>query len=197
MVSVSVSIARSAEAIASGVAFSAMDNPTEPNVGLQGGILSNTLGFAAPSTHQRDHVIFEWLRQVRPLDPRLVAAMRLARDEALLRTTAESVAADVKLMIVNGERIALSQIEAARAGAIADRDDFWPAIEKMRQHHRADHVLVNLVDLELGRSRLAVSTGWVRSLLSERYGLVFDSDTVWAEEIFLRKTHLVPLLMGG
>jgi manganese-dependent inorganic pyrophosphatase len=162
---------------------------------LLGGIVSNTLGFAAPSTCERDRVMYAWLEQTGVMEPDILAAMRVARDEALSAPTTALLDADVKIVVAQGERIALSQLEASGCSSIADRPDFWSAADEVRRARRAAHIVVNLVDLQVGASRIAVAPGPVRSRLIDRYALVFHDGTGWSREIFLRKTHLVPLLV--
>lgn len=165
---------------------------------LGAGILSNTLDFRAPSTTNRDRLAFGWVQAHAAWPPTLGTEMYEARGRLLSGSTLRVLDADVKLFRTkDGRCAAISQVEAANASVIAERDDLKEALAAVTALRRADTVVVNLVDLSVGRSLLICPDKWTRAVLEEQYGVVFDPQhRAWADGLFLRKTHLVPTLIA-
>lgn len=168
--------------------------PVEVAVVLQGGILSNTLDFAAPSTTERDKAAFAELDALTGRGDEIRSAMQAERARFVEGPTRHIIAADLKSFDEGHSRLGMSQLEAPGASAVAGRDDFWEAYALEKEARRLDVLLVNLADLAASASVLAVSDPTWQHRLSREYGIVFEHGLAWTAEIFLRKTHLVPLM---
>ena len=162
------------------------------------GILSNTLDFKAPSTTDRDRQAFDWVRENSTWPADLAVELSEARKRLLDGSTIEILNADVKLFQVEGDRcLAMSQLEAANSSLIGGRGDLVEALAALAELRGADAVIVNLADLSIGRSLLLSPDEWVCQKLTRRFGVTFDAEhRGWADGLFLRKTHLVPTLVG-
>jgi inorganic pyrophosphatase/exopolyphosphatase len=110
-------------------------------------------------------------------------------------TTSDILSSDVKIFRDRAERLGMSQVEAPGASLISRRDDFWQSYKRELACRRVDVLVVNLADLAASASVIAVSDREWQERLSRRYGLTFYDGLAWTSELFLRKTHLVPLLM--
>lgn len=163
---------------------------------LQGGILSNTLEFAAPSTTGRDQAAFNRLDAVTGCGDELGALLHAARARFVQGPTESIIAADVKTFNHRGLRLGMSQLEAPGAAAIVERVDFWPAYRTVRSAKGLDVLIVNLADLAASASVLAVSDPAWQTRLARRYDISFDDGVGWTDEVFLRKTHLLPMLIA-
>ncbi|MEV4754224.1 hypothetical protein AB0J86_03795 [Micromonospora sp. NPDC049559] len=64
----------------------------------------------------------------------------------------------------------------------------------MRRAGEFDVLIVNLADLAASASLLAVTDPVWQARLARRFGVSFTDGAGWADGLFLRKTHLVPLL---
>ncbi|MEH1164124.1 DHHA2 domain-containing protein [Micromonospora sp. CPCC 205539] len=163
---------------------------------LQGGILSNTLEFVAPSTTGRDRAAINRLDVLTGCGDELAALLRAARARFVEGPTEAIIAADIKTFDHRGLQLGLSQLEAPGASTIARRSDFWPAYHRVRSTRGLDVLVVNLADLAASASVLAVSDPAWQARLAKRHGISFDAGVGWTGEVFLRKTHLVPMLIG-
>lgn len=162
------------------------------------GILSNTLDFKAPSTTDRDRQAFDWVRENSAWPAALAIELSNARERLLDGSTVDILNADVKLFQIDGDRcLAMSQLEVANASLIAERSDLVESLAALAALRNADAVVVNLADLSIGRSLLLSSDEWVCETLTRRFGVTFDAKhRGWTDGLFLRKTHLVPALIG-
>ncbi|MEO3822006.1 DHH family phosphoesterase [Plantactinospora sp. B24E8] len=161
---------------------------------LQGGILSNTLEFVAPSTTARDRAAYDRLDTLTSCGDTLATRLRAARARLVDGPTEAVLAADVKVFTHRVARLGLAQLEAPGASALADRDDFWPAYHRVRGRLGLDVLVVNLADLAASASLLAVTDPDWQQRIARRYGIGFAAGVGWTGELFLRKTHLVPML---
>lgn len=165
---------------------------------LGAGILSNTLDFRAPSTTDRDRHAFTWVQQHARWPAALTAKIYKARERLLDGSTLQILDVDVKLFRASDDRcLAMSQLETANASLIGERNDLAEALAALAERRQADAVLVNLADLSIGRSLLISPDEWVQQTLEQRFGVKFDPQhRGWTGSLFLRKTHLVPALVG-
>ena len=161
---------------------------------LQGGILSNTLDFIAPSTTERDRTAFARLDVITGRGAELRQVLHEERANFVNGTTSEILSSDVKVFHDHTETLGMSQIEAPGASTISRRDNFWESYDRESARLGLDVLLVNLADLAASVSVIAVSDRKWQERLNREYGLTFNGGLAWTSELFLRKTHLVPLL---
>ncbi|WP_326943230.1 DHH family phosphoesterase [Amycolatopsis sp. NBC_01307] len=161
---------------------------------LQGGILSNTLDFVAPSTTERDRAAFARLDEMTGRGAELRQVLREERAAFINGTTSDILSSDVKVFRDSTTTIGMSQVEAPGASLIIQRDDFWESYDRESARLGLDILVVNLADLTASMSVIAVSDRRWQQRLNLEYRLVFDGGLAWTSELFLRKSHLVPLL---
>jgi manganese-dependent inorganic pyrophosphatase len=159
------------------------------------GILSNTLDFMAPSTTERDRQAYERLAYESPLQTELRTAISLSREAFLQGTTREIVNRDSKIFSTPHGLVFLSQLEAAGAASLLGRGDLVEELRRATQKEGARFGLLNLVDLSLGGSVLVATENAVWEFLSSVPLRLTEFHVGWADELLLRKTHLVPALM--
>lgn len=161
-------------------------------------VLSNTLDFSAPSATDRDWAAMEWLNVRTALPPDLLAVMRQGRAALLEGSTLSVLSSDVKVFVRrDGSQLAMCQIEAPNAASLGTRPGVSEILDEVARNTGSIAALANLVDTALGRSLLICSNEQIKSELRAIFNVSFDSnDLAWTEEIYLRKTHLVPGLIG-
>lgn len=165
---------------------------------LVAAVLSNTLDLAAPTTTPRDESSIRWIGLQSASENALRKSLRQGREVLIAGETPDVLCADVKLYSsADGRSLAISQVEGPSVAALLNRGDLHAGLRTLEERSAPADVLVNLVDTGLQRSVLICSSLHVRNQLTNSFGLHFDLDGVsWTEEIFLRKTHLVPALVG-
>jgi hypothetical protein len=90
--------------------------------------------------------------------------------------------------------MAISQVEAPGVSSLALSERVLGQIDLCAARMRVDVFIVNFVDLTLGRSVIVTKNIEWQMELSAAYGGHFSEDRMWTEEIFLRKTHFLPLI---
>lgn len=170
---------------------------SETAVLLGAAILSNTLDLTAPSTTERDEAALQWLELGGSLSTDLVNAMHRGRELLIIGDTTDLLLADVKVFTrPSGEALAMSQIEAPNATTLAQRPDLLDAVVAVASRSGASDAVVNLADTSLGKSLLVCVSPSLQDQLHRSFDVVFDdSGRAWTNELFLRKTHLVPALI--
>jgi inorganic pyrophosphatase/exopolyphosphatase len=124
--------------------------------------------------------------------------MREGRAALLDGSTLSVLSGDVKVFVRrDGSRLAMSQIEAPNAASLGARSDVSEALDEITRNTDSIAALANLVDTTLGQSLLICSNAKIKDELREKFDVFFDDNNqAWTEEMFLRKTHLVPALIG-
>jgi len=163
---------------------------------LQAAIYSNTLGFRAPATSERDRSMFQLLGNEYALPNRLKAAMDNTRKLDISSETHALLDADVKVIAGQRQKIAISQIEASGALALLERDDLIVSLERIGMLRGTDFAILNLVDLNRSESAVIVTQESMRDLLAEKLGVTPDRRGVLLiPQILQRKTDIVPFLI--
>jgi manganese-dependent inorganic pyrophosphatase len=164
------------------------------------GIVSNTLDFRAPSTHQRDRAAYAALARVARPSVELVALaakMSVARGALLAGDTSVIIGGDCKQFATPAGDVLISQVEAPGAAGLLDRADLLNALRAAAAQRGADAALLNLVDLDLGVSVLVTTSPALWDALSRIPSTKASPHVTWAGEMLLRKTHLVPALLAA
>lgn len=172
--------------------------PLSINVLLQAAILSNTLGFRAGATADRDHRAFAKLSSFDPLPPSLIARMETARRGILGLGTTAIVERDYKLFETPRGLVLISQVEAPGALELLERDDLAAALRGIGTAKDAHASILNLVDTQANASAIVASSLELLGMLAGTLGSNVDSEGVLrVERLLQRKTDIVPHVIAG
>lgn len=157
-------------------------------------IISNTLNFKAPSTHERDRAAFTWLNSYFPIEPATIQAMFAARSDILEKPTVEIFLSDYKEFPIGNIVIGISQIESNSALEFLSRGDLLKSLSEIRQSKHVNFVFANIVDLLAQKSFLVVTDSITCRFVEEVIGEKCHNNIAVIPRILLRKTDLVPAL---
>jgi len=163
---------------------------------LYAGVISNTLGFKAPTTTPRDRAMADWLARVGKVPADFASELLARRGAGGPLSTTALAEKDCKIFEFGRRRAALSQLETNGVGvrdALA-RDDLSGALQTMQQAKQADAVLLNIIDVDAGSTHLVVPEEGLRRTAAVRFGVSFEGPVARAPRILLRKSEIVPLL---
>lgn len=158
-------------------------------------IVSNTLGFDAPSTTDEDREAAKSLRARGYLWPEIERQMKEGRAAFVEGNTTDVISRDVKAFDIHGDTVVISQVEAPSASEIAERDDVIRALDELAAKHDAAAAILNLVCLSTRTSTLVARQGPHRDSLAIELTLEFVGNKATVDRILLRKTDLVPAMM--
>lgn len=165
---------------------------------LQAAIVSNTLGFGAAATSDRDHRAFDRLSSANPLPATLTARMQEARRGILMLSTYAIVEKDCKLFETSHGLLAISQVETPGALELLARDDLRAALRQLGTAKSAAAVLLNLVDTQANASAVVASSSELLGLLADKIGAEVDSQNVLrVGRLLQRKSDIVPHVLVG
>lgn len=156
-------------------------------------IVSNTLNFSAPSTHNRDVQSFNWLIQYFNYDKGFIKGMFGARSNFKNRITIEVLESNMKILeIFNG--IGISQVETVSPHDVINRDDLHQSVINIVNKNSLSHFVLSIVDIYNMITYVMVFEERTKILLENSMLLKFDNMLSIVDKILLRKTDFFPKL---
>lgn len=164
---------------------------------LASAIVSNTLNLLAPTTTDRDRVMFERLRLACDIDEAFVEEMLQALSARSDLRTNDLLRSDFKIFPAKEFRIGITQIETARAAEVIDRKDLVDQLNELKEETGVDYCFMTVVDLAVGWTYTIVPDDRTASLLINAISVVFDEHGVARNNrIMLRKSDFVPQIVA-
>ena len=164
---------------------------------LLSGILSDTLVFRSPTTHERDFDAADWLGGVCRIDVLLYGEELLRSAPGLAaRTTDDVLDGDRKEYDMSGWRISIAQVEVTGMQEVPQqRDELLAALEDRRQRENLGLIALMITDIVTGRSHL-LALGERNILDALPFGRL--SETEWdLEDVVSRKKQLAPAVQDA
>jgi manganese-dependent inorganic pyrophosphatase len=156
---------------------------------LYGAIASNTLGFRAKVTTDRDHRMAAWLAEIgqvpEDLVPQMFATKSDLRDDRL-RHVMES---EIAWFDLGGSRLGCIQLEitGARTLIAERRADVLTIAQELLGRYELDDVFVSIIALDEGVNYFVTSSPEVQSTVATKLGVRFVGDVARREGFVMRK----------
>jgi manganese-dependent inorganic pyrophosphatase len=169
--------------------------PPRPVAGmLLSGILSDTLVFRSPTTHERDREAAQWLGILCQIDVALYGEELLYAAPGLGRRTADEIIdTDRKAYEMGGVPVSIAQVEVTGMQEVPDwRDRLLEALELRREKENLALIALMVTDVVTGRSRL-LARGEADLLEALPYARVGDGEFD-LEDVVSRKKQLAPAI---
>ena len=158
---------------------------------LAAAIVSNTYDMASPSTTARDHAALAWLKQYTNFDPKLPERMLASLSSTQGMTTRELLGQNYKAFRVGPRMLGIVQIETALPFDVLNRPDLLAELSALRGEE-AHVILLSVVDLATGTTKLVVPDQDTRELAEAALGFRFEGNQTAVPRLLMRKTDLVP-----
>lgn len=161
---------------------------------LLSGILSDTLVFRSPTTHERDREIASWLGILCQIDVTLYGEELLLTAPGLGRRTADEILdSDRKAYEMGGVPVSIAQVEVTGMQEVRDwHDRLLEAMQSRLEKENLALIALMITDVVTGRSRMLVAgeANLIEALPYSRTGdREFD-----LEEVVSRKKQLAPAI---
>ncbi len=159
---------------------------------LGSAIISNTMNFTAPSSTQYDFDMFNKLCQYYDFTDDYIALMFASKNAILKLSFKEVLESDVKIFEVNGNSIALAQIELVNVDKSLNVKQVIPIIGQIKQESNQDYYIVSIIDVIRKVTYVLSCDKKSQHLVSEIFDRnAVDEITVF-DRILLRKTDFIP-----
>jgi manganese-dependent inorganic pyrophosphatase len=175
--------------------FHGVTPPPDVAALLLAAILSDTLGFASPTTSEKDRETARRLEAIAGVDAAALGRELLAaRGDVSARSATDLVEADFKEFELAGQRIGIGQIETLDAAPLLPRKaEFVAELRRVRAQRRLVQVMLMVTDIGKQGSHLWFA-GERRDVLERALGRSLVDDATWLEGCMSRKKQVVPPL---
>jgi len=159
-------------------------------------IVSNTLNFAAPSTHPRDQEAFSWVSRFVTWREGFFQDMFAARSSVCGMSTSSILRSDYKRFTFGPVTVGICQFETTGLVDFLSREDLQSVLQEIKRTDQLSCVLLNAVDIIGSRSVLVVADQESRDLTSRALGTGFQGAFARFDRILLRKSDIVPMFQA-
>jgi manganese-dependent inorganic pyrophosphatase len=159
---------------------------------LAAAIVSNTYNMASPSTTARDHAALAWLKRHTSFDPTLPEKMLASLSSTQGMTTPELLRENYKTFRIGVRMIGIVQVETALPFDVLNRVDLLPVLSALRGEEEVSVILLSVVDLATGTTKLVVPDQATEELVEAALGFHFEGSQAAVPRLLMRKTDLVP-----
>lgn len=160
---------------------------------LQYAIISNTLNFIAPSTTEYDIKLYS--KFDRMLTNKDIAKMFFSKDELLKKDIRVILNSDVKCFKIQDKKVGISQLEIYDLINKIDLECISKTISDLEVEY--DYFIFNGIDIKNKISILCTRSLKIKKVLSSLFKHDFnENDIMYLERVVLRKTDLIPGLLG-
>ena len=164
---------------------------------LLSGILSDTLVFRSPTTHERDFDAADWLGGVCRIDVLLYGEELLRSAPGLsARTTDDILDGDRKEYEMADNRVSIAQVEVTGIQEIPQqRDEILQAMEERRRRENLSLIALMITDIVTGRSRM-LARGERKIIDALPFSRLTEEE--WdLEDVVSRKKQLAPAVQDA
>ena len=153
------------------------------------GIVSNTLNFHSKTTTDRDLIMSEWLKaQCSEIDESLISTIFEQKSKIEPENLRREMEVD-ELFPLGNDKLIIGQLEIANAKEFLDghKEEINNVLDAVRVEWGVDLVFINIVDILEGSHILYTPYEKTKNYLHNKYGFIFDGDSINEKGIVLRK----------
>lgn len=152
-------------------------------------IFRNTLGLMAQSTTPRDHAQFAAM--CGHAEMTAADCLAMAKSLSLMHIdTYKLLDGDITIKTVNGQRLAMAQVEDYGASGLLLRDDFQRTCTLLVAHYDLPFLVINIIDLERGITIISATSNAVMQLISTQLSQPIKDGVVTLPGIVQRTSYL-------
>ena len=162
---------------------------------LAGAIVSNTVNFQSNVTTSRDRAMYEWLRGQVEIPDTFVEMLFESKSTFTHEHLFEEIEHDVAWFLFGDKKIGIAQLEIVRAGQFLDEfsQEILTVIKRLEEQNQLDTGFLTIIDIDKGNDIFLCENEWLRTVLTEATGVVWDGNQATTSGIMMRK-EIVPLL---